>query len=119
MNNKEFIRLKLISEWTSLSTRCLRKKIKDKELKAIKIGNNYYVTPTDYTNFLINIYFKGSGVSDEEKYVALSEVKKMQEQEKNEKKNKEKEKMLNIMNMMNNNNLSEEERLRTILDTML
>ena len=64
MKNTEFIRLKKVSEMTSLSTSSLRKMIKKNELKAIKIGNNYYVTPDSYNKFLADIYIKGLGLKD-------------------------------------------------------
>ena len=59
--NTELIRLKKISEMTSLSTSTLRKMIKKKELRAVLIGNNYYIRPQDYEDFLLYIELKRRG----------------------------------------------------------
>lgn len=59
--NTDLIRLKKISEMTSLSTSTLRKMIKRKELRAVLIGNNYYIRPQDYVDFLLCIELKRRG----------------------------------------------------------
>ena len=46
--NKELIRLKEVSNRTNLSTATLRRMIKRKDIEAIKLGGNYYLTPMDY-----------------------------------------------------------------------
>ena len=59
--NTELIRLKKVSEMTSLSTSTLIKMIKRKELRAVLIGNNYYIRPQDYEDFLLCIELKRRG----------------------------------------------------------
>lgn len=64
--NTELIRLKKISEITSLSLVTLRRMIKRKELKAILIGGNYYIRPNDYIDFMFNLECQRLGISSEE-----------------------------------------------------
>lgn len=45
--NKESIRLKEVSNRTNLSTANLRRMIKRKDIEAVKLGENYYLTPLD------------------------------------------------------------------------
>ena len=58
----ELIRLKKISEITSLSLITLRRMIKRKELKAVKIGGNYYIRPNDYIEFMFNLECQRIGI---------------------------------------------------------
>ena len=65
--NKELMRLKEVSEKTSLSVATLRRLIKrEKMINAVKLGGNYYMTQNDYTNLLYYIYFKDLKLSNEE-----------------------------------------------------
>lgn len=61
--DKDFIRLKDISNKTGLSTATLRSYIKQNKLRAIKIGGNYYVTPDEYSKLLISFYANNMGLT--------------------------------------------------------
>lgn len=64
--NTELIRLKNISEMTSLSVITLRRMIKRNELKAVVIGGNYYIRPNDYIEFMFNLECERLGITSEE-----------------------------------------------------
>lgn len=51
--NKELIRLKEVSNRTNLSTATLRRMIKRKDIEAVKLGGNYYLTPLDLNIIII------------------------------------------------------------------
>lgn len=88
--NTELIRLKKVSEMTSLSTSTLRKMIKRKELRAVLIGNNYYIRPQDYEDFLLYIELKRRGYTynleqlQEAKRLMIKLVKEQELEEYNE-----------------------------------
>lgn len=92
--NTELIRLKKVSEMTSLSTSTLRKMIKRKELRAVLIGNNYYIRPQDYEDFLLYIELKIRGYTynleqiQEVKRLMIKQVKEQELEEYNEMVNK-------------------------------
>lgn len=79
--NTELIRLKKISEITTLSLITLRRMIKRKELKAVLVGGNYYVRPNDYIDFMFNLECQRLGIpSDEAKNLIKQEqLKKFNE----------------------------------------
>lgn len=56
---KDFNTLKEIHSEFGLSVRGLREKIKDGSLKANKIGNKYFVSKEDLTEFLTTDQSKG------------------------------------------------------------
>ena len=60
--NTELIKLKEVSRMTSLPTSTLRTMIKRNELKGVLIGNNYYVRPNDYMEFIFGIECKKLGI---------------------------------------------------------
>lgn len=64
--NTELIRLKRISEITSLTTTTLRRMIKRNELKAVVIGGNYYIRPNDYIEFMFNLECERLGITSDE-----------------------------------------------------
>ena len=64
--NQEYIRLKVISEWSGLSTATLRKYIKQKKLNAIKIGGNYCVNINSYEEFKVNLCLIDKGIKVDE-----------------------------------------------------
>ena len=80
--NQEYIRLKVISEWSGLSTATLRKYIKQKKLNAIKIGGNYCVNINSYEEFKVNLCLIDKGIKVDE----LDKFKEylLKEQRKNE-----------------------------------
>lgn len=79
--NTELIRLKKISEKTSLSTSTLRNMIKRNELKAVLIGNNYYVRPLDYQDFLLYLECKRQGHTIDELPKIKEMIKKFEDEE--------------------------------------
>ena len=64
--DKELIKLRKISEMTSLSVRVLRKMIKKGTIKAVIINGNYYVRPNDYIDFMFNLECQRLGISYDE-----------------------------------------------------
>ena len=64
--NTELIRLKNISEMTSLSVITLRRMIKRNELKAVVLGGHYYIRPNDYIEFMFNLECERLGITSEE-----------------------------------------------------
>lgn len=75
--NTELIRLKRISEITSLTTTTLRRMIKRNELKAVVIGGNYYIRPNDYIDFMFSLECQRLGItSDEAKKLIKDEQEK-------------------------------------------
>lgn len=109
MKNAEFIRLKKVSEMTSLSTSSLRKMIKKNELRAIKIGNNYYVTPENYNRFLTDIYAKGLGFEDPDLAIKL-----VMEIQKEEAQKKEKD-LNNLMSTILNPDIKMEDKTKEVM----
>ena len=83
----ELIRLKKISENTSLSVRLLRQLIIKGKLKAVSINGIYYVRKSDYEEFMFNLECQRLGLLPED-------VKKYLKQD------SEKE-LLNIINTLN------------------
>ena len=79
--NTELIRLKRISEKTSLSQSTLRNMIKRKELKGVLIGNNYYVRPQDYQDFLLYIECKRLGYTIDQMPKIKEMMNKFQDEE--------------------------------------
>ena len=67
--NKELIRLKEVSNRTNLSTATLRRMIKRKDIEAIKLGGNYYLTPMDYNNLITFISLKKFDWSNEDIHI--------------------------------------------------
>lgn len=61
--NQKPIRLKEISKSYGMCTTTLRRMIKRGELKAVLIGNVYYVMPEDFDEFIFNLECKKLGVS--------------------------------------------------------
>lgn len=75
--NTELIRLKKVSEITSLTTTTLRRMIKRQELKAVIVGGNYYIRPNDYIDFMFNLECQRLGItSDEAKKLIKEEQEK-------------------------------------------
>ncbi len=64
--NKDLIRIKVISEKTGLSTATIRNYIKQKKLRAIKIGGNYYTTLEDYNKLILTFYANDIGLTLEQ-----------------------------------------------------
>lgn len=73
--NTELIRLKKISEITSLSVRILRRMISNGKIKAVKINGIYYIRPNDYIEFMFNLECQRLGItSDEAKRLIKDEL---------------------------------------------
>lgn len=82
--NKELIRLKDVSNRTNLSTATLRRMIKRKDIEAVKLGGNYYLTLLDYNNLITFISLKKFGWSNEDIHTFQRYLHKQQEKQNQE-----------------------------------
>ena len=82
--NKELIRLKEVSNRTNLSTATLRRMIKRKDIEAVKLGGNYYLTPLDYNNLITFISLKKFDWSNEDIHIFQRYLHKQQEKQNQE-----------------------------------
>ena len=82
--NKELIRLKEVSNKTNLSTATLRRMIKRKDIEAVKLGGNYYLTPLDYNNLITFISLKKFDWSNEDIHTFQRYLHKQQEKQNQE-----------------------------------
>lgn len=82
--NKKLIRLKEVSNRTNLSTATLRRMIKRKDIEAIKLGGNYYLTPLDYNNLITFISLKKFDWSNEDIHIFQRYLYKQQEKQNQE-----------------------------------